>query len=254
MAYLQKMHANLLQHRALNEQDLDLTQKTFNDNQTLKNDKIISEFDYRIEKSKLISKQLSLPQINGSILNNESQQNEKRKEIMELENQIARQKYMVIQALNTFKSEIDEWKKKYLLICPVNGKIAFAAFFQEGQQVQTNQIVCYINTGNMHYYAEVYVPQENLGKLKTGQEVLLKFDSYPFPEYGMVIGKTEFISDILTDSGYLVRVELPNGLTTTQNMKIQYKEGLMANAEIILQNMRLLERVYYKEISPVIKH
>ncbi len=44
--------------------------------------------EYRNEKSKLIAKQLSLPQINASIVSNESQQNEKRKEIAELENQI----------------------------------------------------------------------------------------------------------------------------------------------------------------------
>ncbi len=98
---------------------------------------------------------------------------------------------------------------------PIDGKIAFATFLQENQQLQTNQIICFINPENTEYYAEIYILQTNFGKVKTGQEVLLKFPSYPFAKYGSVNVTINFISNINTDSGYLAKVILPNGLNTS---------------------------------------
>jgi multidrug resistance efflux pump len=251
LAFIQKMHSNLLQQKGLNVQDLALSQKTFDASQSLKEDKVIAELEYRNETSKLINKKLTLPQINAAIINNESQQNEKQKEIMELENTIAQQKSIFAQALNTLKSQIDEWKKKYLLTAPIDGKIAFATFLQENQQLQANQTICFINPGNSEYYAEVYIPQTNFGKVKMGQEVLLKFPAYPSAEYGSVKGKIDFIINISTDSGYLAKVTLPNGLNTSYKKQIQFREGLNAQGEIITANMRLLQRFYYNIIKQV---
>jgi hypothetical protein len=83
-----------------------------------------------------------------------------------------------------------------------------------------------------------------LGKVKKGQRVLLKISSYPFEQYGSLSGKIDFISTIPTDSGYLSKVILINGLTTNYNRTIQYREGLVAQGEIITQNMRLPERLF----------
>jgi len=251
LTFLQKMHTNLEQQKGLNTEELALQQKTFDANESLKNDKVISALDYRNETSKLISKKLNLPQIGSAILGNEAQQNEKLKEIAELENTIAQQKATFNQSLNTFKSQIDEWKQKYLLIAPISGKITFATFLQENQQLQNSQIVCYINPSDSHYYAELYIPQTNFGKVKKGQDVLLKFPSYPFQEYGSVKGKIDFISNISTDSGYLAKIVLPKGLHTNYNKIVQYRDGLFAQGEIITKDMRLLERFYYNIVKQV---
>lgn len=253
LAFLKKMHTNLLEQKGLNTEDLNLSQKNFNSTKSLNNDQVIADVEFRNESSKLISKKLSLPQISSSIISNEAQQNEKQKEIAELQNTIAQQKNIFIQALNTFKSQIEDWKKKYLLVAPIDGKIAFATFLQENQQLQANQIICFINPENTQYYAEVYVPQTNFGKVKTGQEVLLKFPSYPFQEYGSVSGKIDFISNINTDSGYLAKVILPQGLNTSYKKQVQFRDGLQAQGEIITQNMRLLQRFYYNIVKQVKK-
>ncbi len=250
LSYLKKLHNNLINQKGLNTEDLALQQKTFEANQALKDEKVISEFDYRNETSKLINKKLSLPQINSAIVSNEAQQNEKLKEIAELDNTIAQQRAIFNQSLNTFKSQIDEWKLKYLLIAPASGKIAFATFLQENQQLKTNQIICFVNPENMQYYVEVYIPQTNFGKIQKGQDVLLKFPSYPFQEYGSVKGKIDFISNIGTDSGYIAKVNLSQGLLTNYNKQVQYRDGLQAQGEIITKDMRLLERFYYN----IIKH
>jgi len=239
-----RLHNNLYQQKGFHEQDLSLAQKTFEANQSLKDEQVISDFDFRNETSKLIGKKLTLPQITSTIISNESQQNEKKKEIAELENTIAQQKAIFQQALNSFKSQAEDWKKKYLLTAPIGGKVAFATFIQENQHLQANQIICFINPGNSEYYAQIVIPQSNFGKVASGQAVLLKFSSYPSAEYGAVKGKMDFISHIPTDSGYLAKVVLTEGLHTNYKKQIQYREGLTAKGEIITKDRRLLQRFY----------
>ena len=93
------------------------------------------------------------------------------------------------------------------------------------------------------------IPQYNFGKVKTGQIVQLRFQAYPFEQFGMVIGNIDYISQIPTDSGYLARVVLPNGLHTTYKKSLHYQNGLHAQASIITQKMRLLERFYFDMVK-----
>lgn len=251
MDHLKHLHTTLLDQKYLQEQDLALTQKTMEANESLKKDEVISDLDYRTEQSKLISKKMTLPQINATIINNETQQNDKQKEIAELENNINQQKVIFEQALSTFKSQLEDWKKKYLLVAPMSGKVAFASFIQENQQLQANQTICYINPEKAEYFAQITIPQSNFGKVSIGQLVLLKFNSYPYPEYGFVKGKIAFISHIPTDSGYLAKVILTNGLNTTYQKQVQYRDGLTANAEIITKDLRLLQRFYFTIIQQI---
>ncbi len=241
---IERLHTILLVQKKLMEQDVQLSEKTFHANESLKKDKIISDFDYRTEASKLINKQLTLPQINAAIVSNESLKNDKQKEIAELRNTIQQQKIIYIQALNTLNSQVDEWIKKYVLMATVNGIISFATFTEENQQIQVGQTICYINPNNAKYYAIIYIPQTNFGKVKMQQKVLLKLNAYPYQEYGYLDGNISFISTIPTDSGYIAKVNLVNGLETNYRQALQYREGLTAQASIITADKRLLQRFY----------
>jgi len=79
----------------------------------------------------------------------------------------------------------------------------------------------------------------------------LKFAAYPDQEFGSVIGSIEFISHIPTDSGYMAKIALPKGLITNYNKSIQYRDGLTAQADIITENLRLLERFYYNTLKHI---
>jgi HlyD family secretion protein len=242
---IQRLHSILHEQQGLLQQDVSLTKETFDANESLAKDKVISLMDYRNEKSKLIAKQLTLPQMYSAIILNETQQNEKKKEIAELENQIIVQKNNFIQALQTFSSQIEQWEYKYVLTAPVSGKISFAGFFQQNQFIKSGQLLFYVQPDSTQYFIETLIPQYNFGKIKAGQEVLLKFKAYPYEQFGSVTGKIEFISTSPTDSGFLAKVTLPHGLTTNYNKTLQYKHGLLAQADIVTENMRLLERFYY---------
>ncbi|TAF96106.1 MAG: HlyD family efflux transporter periplasmic adaptor subunit [Bacteroidetes bacterium] len=241
---IQKLHAVLLLQKELLQKDLSLSTETFQGNALLAKEKVISAMDYRTEESKLIGKKLSLPQINASILTNEGQQNEKRKEIAELENQILVQKNTFIQALQTIKTELQVWEYKYILKASVGGTVSFSGFFQENQEIKLGQTLFYIKPINTAYFLEMLVPQYNFGRVKVGQTMLLKFAAYPHEQYGTVTGKIASISSIPTDTGYLAKVVLPNGLVTNYKQVLHYHHGLHAQADIVTDNRRLLERFY----------
>ncbi len=244
VSYLQRLHTNLEEQKKMQQEDLSLAGKTFDANQTLSNEKVIADFEYRIEKSKYISKAMAIPQINSSLITNESSKHEKEKEMAQLENDIAQQKGIFIEALHTFKAQLDEWKSKFLLIAPIAGKASFTEFIEENSQIKMNQTVCFINPENSTYFAKVFIPQTNFGKIKTGEEVLLKLPAYPYREFGIIKAKLDFISSIPTDSGFIAKVSLPNGLITSYKKQLHYIEGLSAHAEIITADLKLSDRLF----------
>ena len=242
--YLVRIHESLVKQESILSLDLSLSDSTFRATEQLRNQKVISSVDYRSEKSKLLAKAISIPQISSLIVNNENLQHEKRKEIAELENRIQQQKGIFIQELNSFKSQINKWKSEYLLIAPLAGVVSFATFIQENQQVRAGQLICYINPGNINYYVEVKIPQYNFGKVRVGQSVLLKFAAYPYQEFGTVLGHISAINSMPTDSGFFAKISLPLVLETNYRKLIQYRTGLSVSAEILTQNRRLIRRLF----------
>jgi multidrug efflux pump subunit AcrA (membrane-fusion protein) len=252
VSYLQRLHANLEEQKKMHKEDLSLARKTFDANKTLSNEKVIADFEYRNEQSKYISKAMAIPQINSSLITNESTKHEKEKEMAQLENDIAQQKGIFVEALNTLKAQLDDWKNKFLLLAPVAGKVSFAEFLQENNQIKIGQTVCFVNPENTAYYARVLIPQNNFGKIKVGEEVLLKLNAYPYREFGLIKAKLDFVSSIPTDSGFVAKVTLPNGLVTNYKKQLHYTESLSAQAEIITEDLQLSDRLF-NELRAVFK-
>jgi hypothetical protein len=89
------------------------------------------------------------------------------------------------------------------------------------------------------------MPVIGSGKVEIGQTVNLKFDNYPFDEYGMVMGEVESISELPTkDNTYIIRISLPNGLHSSYNKDLEFRQQMQGSAEIITEDLRLIERLF----------
>ena len=190
-----------------------------------------------------------MPQLEASMIANETEKRTKLKEIEQLEHDISIQTPIFKQSLESFKSLLDEWKRKYILQAAIAGKIAWIQQLQENQNLIAEKILGYINPEDNHYYVETYLPQVNFGKMDTTLKVQLRFDAYPYQEMGFVEGTISYISNVPTDSGFLANIRLDKGLITNTKKVISYKSGLKAQAIIITKNMRLLERLYFNIIK-----
>lgn len=240
---LKEIDQSLLRQKSLTEEDTSLSQNSFNSNEQLYKDKVISLDEYRTQKMKLLSKRMAIPQINTSLLSNETLKREKQKEIEQLDYDISQQATKFQQALQTFKSVIDDWVIKNTIRAPIHGSVLFLQSLQQDQYIQQGKLLGYINPTDSKYFVEILLPQNNSGKVDTGMQVQLRFDAYPFEEMGYVSGKIDHISKIASDSGFLAIVRLDNGLLTNLKNSISYKDGLKATAIVITKNMRLMNRI-----------
>lgn len=244
----------LNEQKYLQEKDLNLSQTTIDKNKRLLEEKLISEQEYRELTSQYIGKQMSEPQIKSSYINNESQINNINKELVELDNQILTQKSLFAQAILYTKSKLEAWKQMYLLTATATGEIVFTTFLQENQNLEAGKIIAHIVPPKSDIYLETLIPQSNFGKVETGQKVILKFDAYPWNEFGAVVGKIEYISPVPVDSGYyLAKVILPDNLETNYKKEIPFIEGLTAQSEIVTKDLRLAESLYYDLVKTIRK-
>ncbi|WP_080056569.1 HlyD family secretion protein [Spirosoma aerolatum] len=244
-----KTQKQLLEQYTIYLQDESIANKEFEIHKKLYADKVISPLDYQREESKLIAKRLPIKQIEVSISTNSTAQIQKRREITELDKQALEQKKQFEQAINTLISAITDWKKRYLLEAPLSGILHYSTILQENQLLRANSEVMYVGaTSKNQYLGDVRIPQANFGRVKSGQKVLVKFQGYPFEEFGAIEGVVGTVSQIPSqDNSYFTAVvELPNGLRTTYSKQLTYKTGMEASAEIITEDLRLIERVFYQ--------
>ena len=248
-ADLQAMNTTIRQQKTFTKQDKDSSEKSLRMNKLLLDEKVISPEEYRVATSAYINKEMSIPQYNSGILSNETQQRDKLKELEQLDHDVSQQKIIFEQALQTLKSSVDGWKRRYVLQSPLAGTVFFTMPLQQNKFIEQGKLLGYINPQNSNFFMEINLPQNNFGKVDTGMNVQLRFDAYPYEEVGFVKGRLNFISKIATDSGFYATVRLDNGLTTNLKNHIQYKNGLKAEALVITKNRRLLQRIYYSIVK-----
>lgn len=97
------------------------------------------------------------------------------------------------------------------------------------------------------YYAEIYVENSNIGKVKEGQRVKFEISAYPSSEYGYFTGVVENISkDISIDSQngyayYLVQVSCDNMIVkNADGDEASLVNGMACEAKIIIDEKNVL--------------
>ena len=249
-AQLNSLQSNLNNQLQNNQKDLALAKDELESQKRLQEKGYVSKNDYRQAMSKVLGKQQGNEQMLSSMKNNMMSQNQKQQEILELDKSITEQKNALIQAMHTLKSDIEAWKQRYIAIAPTTGKVIFLTSLQENQLVKTGQELLYVLPNGEGFHGEMNIGQFNFGKVKRGQEIIVKLQSYPYEEYGTLRGQIQSISEIPKDSAYFVKVNFPKGLTTSANKTIPFRNGMTASGEIITEDKRLIER-FLKEFMMV---
>ncbi|WP_142683042.1 HlyD family secretion protein [Chitinophaga polysaccharea] len=228
------------------EKDLLIARQEFAVKEQLYKEKVIPLLEYRQEESKLLSKQLPLETIKTDIIRQESAITAKQEELLLLDQQINQQEKIFLQALSAFINEITKWKMQYLLTAPESGVLTFPGLLQNSQDVKSGQELCYIVPDNSEYYGELSLSQESFGKVKTGQKVMIKLSGYPAQEFGRLTGHISFISNVPNkEKQYITKVILDDGMLTDYGRKLEFKNSMTADADIITDKSRLLNKLLY---------
>ncbi|MEC4815753.1 MAG: HlyD family efflux transporter periplasmic adaptor subunit [Scytonema sp. PMC 1069.18] len=162
---------------------------------------------------------------------------------------------------NTLESEIAQTKTQIASLkiqlgqrvvrSPINGVIFDLPITKPGAVVQPGQRVAQIAPKNAGVVLKASMPIQDSGFLKKGMPVKVKFDAYPFQEYGIVSGKVTWISPDSklseTPQGNIENFELEIALDRDyiQNgaKRIPLAPGQTATAEVIIRQRRVIDLI-----------
>jgi len=151
----------------------------------------------------------------------------------------------LLTSLNNLRSGIDKWKQTYLLTAPIDGQVSLnASFFSEQQYVkQGDQVMMVVPPQSDTLVGRMSLPIVGSGKVLPGQRVILKFDNYPYHEFGTVRGQVISKALVPKDEQYAIIVSLPDGLKTSHKNTLPFEQQLQGKAEIITDDKSFLERI-----------
>jgi multidrug resistance efflux pump len=246
-----KLLGKYVKQENIYKEELTLIEKDYNRDLGLYDGKVISAREFETKKRDFLTAQRNAENQTITTSNTKITVNNIEKNILQLQiqyfEQVNKYKVDLDQALKNLQSNISTWKQNYLLISSINGKVSFFNYWAVNQNIKIGDAVfSVVPIGQQELIAKLILPTQNSGKVKVGQKVNIKLDNYPYTEYGMLNGIVKNISLVPNNYNYAVDVELTKGLTTSYNKTLTYKEEMSGTAEIITNNLSVLDRVFMK--------
>lgn len=135
------------------------------------------------------------------------------------------------------------------LKAPVSGTLFQLPIQKPGSVVQLGTMVAEIASTNSPLIIRAQMATTESGSLRTGLPVKLKFDAYPFQDYGVLSG------ELIKISPNTVEVDTPNGKVAAYNLEIAIKQNCLpsadkciplrsgdtATAEVIVRQRRIID-------------
>ena len=192
-----------------------------------------SKYSYETSKSNLDNTKITISQLEQSILDLQQQYIEQRNQYQSA----------LTSAYDILNNQIKTWELTYALRSPIDGIVTFNQYWNINQNIKLgDNVLTIIPNKEKKIIGKIKLAMQGAGKVKVGQKVNIKFVNYPYMEYGIVRGIIKTISLIPIESNYTVEVEFPQGLKTNYNKTLVFTQEMQGSAEIITEDIRLIER------------
>ncbi|MBO9673483.1 MAG: HlyD family efflux transporter periplasmic adaptor subunit [Sphingobacteriaceae bacterium] len=244
--------ATLKRQKAFELEKYELVRKNYQRAQQLLNQKAISTAEFENEKIKFLQAQQNLENIDISLAQTEEMiynlNKTKSGTTINAEKDKINFASQTLQLLEQLRRSLRAWEQNYLVISSTDGVASFQQFWGENQFVKRGDpILSILPDDTQALIGRMFVAATNSGKIAKGEKVLIKLDNYRYQEYGIVEGKVQNISFTPDDKGnYYIDVSLPKGLKTSYHKILPFDKELKGNAEIVTQDLRLIERFFYQ--------
>lgn len=252
MGELKRRLQSLIAQRNLGRSETEFKKKHLERNESLFKKGIISAQEYENKQLEFLTAQknhqnlnITISQIRESLGNAENTSkgtefNKAREDTRLLKN--------VLQSYNQLKKAVKEWELKYVLKSNIDGKVSFLNYWNNNQSVNSGGLVFTVLPNDAsNYIAKLQTPSKNSGKIRIGQIVNLSLYDYPEYEFGVIKGTVSQISATSDQEGiYVVDVSIPKELISSFGKPIIFKQEMKGKADIITEDLRLLERLFYQ--------
>ena len=225
-----------------------IEKKKYNRDSSLFARSVIAESDLEGSHQSLLKVNMELQQVRLDHSAKSIEMSEKRQSLQD--NRITRvqEKDKLISMLResflNLKAQIDLWENTYLLVSPIEGIVSFTKFWSANQSVVKDEpVVSIVPLEPGKFLGRINLKMERSGKVKIGMVVNIKLSGYPYLQYGMVRGIVKSKSLVPTGDAYVIEIELPDGLKTLYGTNLEFTQNMQGTAEIITENIRLLQKI-----------
>ena len=200
-----------------------------------------NQSEYFAKKQQIINTKRTYVQNKITSANLKAQKNELLKNN---EDQIRQITSDIENSKKNIQTYLDNWQQNYIFKAPQPGKLTYLTNLAVNDFVTTNQELFAVVPNDKEIISIVKIANQAFGKVQKGQKVRMKFANFPYQEFGQLLGEVYEVSNIPTKEGYFLKVKLSNGLTTSYQQEISYQPEMMGVAEVVTDDLRLIERVF----------
>lgn len=209
---------------------------------------VIPESSLETSHQSLLRVNMELQQVRLDFSAKSIEMSEKRQLLQDYRITKVQEKEKLISALResflNLKAQTDLWENTYLLVSPIDGIVSFTKFWSANQSVVKDEpVLSIVPLDAGKYLGRINLKMERSGKVKTGMLVNIKLSGFPYLEYGMVRGVVKSKSLVPSGDSYIIEIELPDGLTTLYGKPLEFTQNMQGTAEIITENIRLLQKI-----------
>ncbi len=245
----------LLAQKQNMEADFRLVSSQFKRDSLLELKSVLSSLDLEKSKTLLIQKKYNLNGAQTRLAETQSSILKLEQDVVDTEIEFVDQKKKaqntLIEAANVLKSGLAFWEQTFIIRSPVAGKVSFTAYWSKNQQVKKDETVfAVIPEKQSPIIGRLSLPAKGAGKVAIGQKVLIRFENFPYMEYGHLTGTVKSISLVTNHEYYTVEVGIPQDMKTNYNIPLKFSQEMKGSAEIITKDLRLIQRF----INPVKSH
>ena len=248
---LEKYHVyynRLYRQRNFLKRELQLASRQFFRDSLLFVRKVIPDAEFDLAEAKLLQKKREFEQARVNLSTTAIEISKLEQQILDIRQQYTdKMKELELQLIESFDNltaSISTWDHQFILRSSSAGKVSFTKYWSKGQSVtERERVLTIIPEDAGEIIGKIALDMKRSGKVKQGQKVNIKFDNYPYLEYGMVEGVVNSISLVPAENIYTVEVNLVDGLRTFYGIELVFTQEMQGIAEIITEKRRLLKRL-----------
>ena len=240
------------------EADYRISNMQFKRDSALQLKGVLSDLDLEKSKTLYIQKKYNLNVAKTKLAETQTASLKLEQDVVDAEMEFADQKKkaqnILIEAMNILKSRLVYWEQSFVIRTPIEGRVSFTNFWSKNQQVKKDEIVfTVIPEKQSLIIGRISLPVKGAGKVAVGQKVNIRFENFPYMEYGFIRGSVKSISLIPNNENYIVEVDLPQDMLTNYNIQLKFSQEMKGSAEIITEDLRLIQR-FINPVKSLLKH
>lgn len=164
----------------------------------------------------------------------------------------------LIQTITSLKNELNQYEsnREIVIRSPIDGTIT-NSLAEKGQSIDTEKTLLSIIPSKSILEAILYAPSTDIGFIRKGKNVLIRYDAFPYEKFGQYKGivssisyaainydessEKYFFSEYKGKPLYIIKVKLLQQSVTTYGHKSHLLPGMQLEADILTEKRKIYE-------------